>query len=72
MDWSNTRFAVAYMIEDDLDSDAYEKLLFHIKDAGVRIYGKGLHGRHNDNTPGIVGWFMNQYREIIRNDFDRE
>lgn len=71
-DWSGTRFAVAYMIEDDLDSDAYEKLLSHIKDAGVRIYGKGLHGRHNDNTPGIVGWFMNQYREIIRNDFDRE
>ena len=70
-DWSNTRFAVAYMIEDDLDSAAYETLLFHIKDAGVRIYGKGLHGRHNDNTPGIVGWFVNQYREIIRNDFDR-
>ncbi len=70
-DWSNTRFAVAYMIEDDMDGDAYETLLFHIKDAGVRIYGKGLHGRHNDNTPGIVGWFVNQYREIIRNDFDR-
>lgn len=71
-DWSNTRFAVAYMIEDDLDSDAYENLLTHIKDAGVRIYGKGLHGRHNDNTPGIVGWFVNQYYEIMRNDFDRE
>ena len=70
-DWGGTRFAVAYMIEDDLDGDAYEKLLFHIKDAGVRIYGKGLHGRHNDNTRGIVGWFVNQYYEIIRNNFDR-
>ena len=70
-DWSGTRFAVAYMIEDDLDGDAYEKLLFHIKDAGARIYGKGLHGRHNDNTPGIVGWFVNQYYEIMRNNFDR-
>lgn len=69
-DWSGTRFAVAYMIEDDLDGDAYEKLLIHIKDAGVSIYGKGLHGRHNDNTRGIVGWFVNQYHEIIRKDFD--
>lgn len=70
-DWSHTRFAVAYMIEDDLDGDAYEKLLSHIKDAGARIYGKGLHGRHNDDTPGIVGWFVNQYYEIMRNNFDR-
>lgn len=69
-DWSDTRFAIAYMIEDDLDGDAYEKLLFHLKDAGVRIYGKGLHGRHNDNTRGIVDWFVNQYHEIIRNEFD--
>lgn len=70
-DWSGTRFAAAYMIEDDLDGNAYEYLQTHIKDAGVRIYGKGLHGRHNDNTPGIVGWFVNQYRAIIWNDFDR-
>ncbi|WP_300815473.1 accessory Sec system protein Asp2 [uncultured Acetatifactor sp.] len=70
-DWSGTRFAVAYMVEDDYDSTAYEQLQSHLKDAGARIYGKGLHGRHNDNTSGIVGWFQNQYREIIKNDFDR-
>lgn len=70
-DWSGTRFAAAYMIEDELDENAYVYLQTHIKDAGVRIYGKGLHGRHNDNTPGIVGWFVNQYRAIIWNDFDR-
>lgn len=70
-DWSQTRFAVAYMIEDDLDGNAYENLQSHLKDAGARIYGKGLHGRHNDNTQGIVNWFVNQYREIIQNDFDR-
>lgn len=70
-DWSGTRFAAAYMIEDDLDGNAYEYLQNHIRDAGVRIYGKGLHGRHNDNTPGIVDWFVNQYRAIIWNDFDR-
>lgn len=70
-DWSGTKFAVAYMIEDDLDGNAYENLQSHIKDAGARIYGKGLHGRHNDNTSGIVNWFVSQYRGIIRNDFDR-
>lgn len=70
-DWSGTRFVVAYMIEDDYDGTAYENLQFHLKDAGARIYGKGLHGRHNDNTSGIVNWFVNQYRTIIENDFDK-
>lgn len=70
-DWSGTRFAVAYMIEDDLDGNAYENLQSHLKDAGARIYGKGLHGRHNDDTPGIVNWFLSQYRSIIEKDFDR-
>lgn len=68
-DWSKTRIAAAYMIEDDLDGNAYENLQYHLKDAGVRIYGKGLHGRHNDNTSGIVKWFLGQYQEIIENDF---
>ena len=70
-DWSKTRFAVAYMIEDEMDENAYENLQFHLKDAGVRIYGKGLHGRHNDNTPGIVQWFKNQHQDIIENDFNK-
>lgn len=70
-DWSNTRFAVAYMIEDDYDKNAYERLQSHLKGAsGARIYGKGLHGRHNDNTSGIVNWFVNQYRGIIEDSFD--
>lgn len=70
-DWSKTRFAVAYMIEDEFDENAYKNLQSHLKDAGARIYGKGLHGRHNDNTSGIVKWFVSQYREIIENDFDK-
>ncbi len=69
-DWSGTRFAVAYMIEDELDGNAYENLQSHLKDAGARIYGKGLHGRHNDDTRGVVRWFASQYREIIARDFD--
>lgn len=68
-DFSKTRFAVAYMIEDDYDKTAYEKLQSHLLNASVKVYGKGLHGRHNDNTPGIVEWFLNQYREMVEKDF---
>lgn len=60
-DWSGTVFVVSYMIEDDYDRTAYETLQTHLKDAGVRIYGKGLHGRHNDNSAGIINWFLRQY-----------
>lgn len=71
-DWSKTRFAAAYMIEDDLDGNAYENLKDHLSAGNTWIYGKGLHGRHNDDTYGIVSWFQNQYREIIRKDFDEK
>ena len=68
-DWSGTQFAVAYMIEDDYDNRAYELLQTHLKGAGVKLYGKGLHGRHNDDSRGIVSWFVNQYKRILRDDF---
>ena len=71
-DWGKTKFAVAYMIEDDYDGTAYRQLLEHLVSDGVTVYGKGLHGRHNDDTPGIVGWFKNQYDSIMRNDFGRK
>lgn len=68
--WSGTRFVVAYMIEDDYDRTAYENLQSHLKNSNVQIYGKGIHGRHNDNTSGIVNWFVNQYQRILRDRFD--
>ena len=70
-DWRRSKFAVAYMIEDDYDTDAYETLLSHLSSGGVQAYGKGLHGRHNDNTSGIVDWFVNQYKKILQEDFGR-
>lgn len=69
VDWSGTQFAVAYMIEDDYDNKAYEMLQSHLRGAGAKIYGKGLHGRHNDDSRGIVSWFVNQYHRILREDF---
>ena len=70
-DWGNTKFAVSYMLEDDYDRDAYQMLISHMQSEGVEIYGKGLHGRHNDNTNGIVSWFLDQYRRILDEDFGR-
>ena len=70
-DWGKSKFAVAYMIEDDYDPDAYATMLSCLGSDGVQAYGKGLHGRHNDNTPGIINWFLSQYNKILREDFGR-
>ncbi len=70
-DWSRTKFIVSYMIEDDYDFGAYKTLISHLRSEGVQVYGKGLHGRHNDNTRGIVGWFTDQYERVLQEDFER-
>lgn len=70
--FSNTKFAIAYMIEDDYDSTAYNDIISHLYSYGVEVFGKGLHGRHNDETGQIVDWFSRQHREMLRTDFKRE
>lgn len=70
-DWSQTKFIVSYMLEDDYDMTAYDRLISHIDDIGVEIIGKGVHGRHNDDTYSIVAWFKNQYDGILKSDFGR-
>lgn len=70
-DWSQTKFIVSYMLEDDYDMTAYDRLISHIDDVGVEIIGKGIHGRHNDDTYSIVAWFKNQYDGILKSDFGR-
>jgi len=70
-EWTDSKLIVAYMIEDDYDSKAYNNLISHTKSDGVQIYGKGLHGRHNDATGGIVAWFKTQYNKVLKEDFSR-
>ncbi len=70
-DWSQTKFIVSYMLEDDYDMTAYDRLISHIDDIGVEIIGKGVHGRHNDDTYSIVAWFKNQYEGLLKSDFGR-
>lgn len=70
-DWGKSKFIVSYMIEDDYDGTAYNQLISHVKSDGVQVYGKGIHGRHNDATGPIAGWFKSQYDKILREDFGR-
>lgn len=70
-DFSETKFVVAYMIEDDYDATAYKRMIEHLKSSGVTIYGKGLHGRHNDDTNGIVYWFSDRYKHVLWEDYKR-
>ena len=70
-DWSQTKFIISYMLEDDYDMTAYNRLISHIDDVGVEVIGKGIHGRHNDDTYSIVAWFKNQYDDILKSDFNR-
>ena len=70
-DFSRTKFIIAYMYEDDYDDTAYDNILSELNSFGVQVYGKGLHGRHNDNSAGIRAWFKGQYQRVLMDDFDR-
>lgn len=70
-DWGGSKFIVSYMIEDDYDSTAYDTLISHLKEDGVQVYGKGIHGRHNDATGAIVSWFSSQFEKVLYEDFGR-
>lgn len=58
------------MKQDDYDRHAFTDLCAHTKGKDVMIYGKGIEGRHNDNTSAIVKWFISQYQYILKEDFE--
>lgn len=70
-DFSDTRFAISYMKEDDYDLTGYEDLVNHLSGKEVTIYGKGMTGRHNDNTNGVVEWFRSRYVRVFMDAFNR-
>lgn len=70
-DFSHTKLIISYMYEDDYDDTAYDKILSELNSFGVQVYGKGLHGRHNDNSAGIGAWFKSQYNRVLQDDFER-
>ncbi|WP_022768322.1 accessory Sec system protein Asp2 [Butyrivibrio sp. NC2007] len=71
-DFSNTRFAISYMREDDYDLTGYEDLVNHLSSKEITIYGKGMTGRHNDNTAGVVEWFRSRYVRVFKDSFNRD
>lgn len=66
-----TQFVIAYMQDDDYDDKAYGKILEHLVDKGGRVIGKGIAGRHNDNSAAINQWFINHYRRVLDENFNR-
>ena len=71
-DFSDTRFAISYMKEDDYDLTGYEDLVRHLSEREITIYGKGMTGRHNDNTSGVVEWFRSRYDRVFKDAFNRD
>lgn len=70
-DWSQTKFIISYLYEDDYDPDGYPSILLHLKSSGVEVYGKGSHGRHTDNSANVMAWFKSQYNNLLHDDFSR-
>lgn len=71
-DFSNTKFIIAYMKDDDYDSTAFQKILDYTRDTTATIIGKGWAGRHGDGGSGPVLWFLRQYYNVLKNDFGRK
>lgn len=71
-DWGESKIIASYMIEDDYDNSAYPELLSHLRSDGVQLYGKGFHGRHNDDSAGVVKWFTSRLKQILTEDFQRK
>lgn len=70
-DFESTKIIVGYMIEDDYDGTAYDKILSNLNSGMIQVYGKGFHGRHNDDTRSVITWLMDQYKRMIYLDFER-
>ena len=59
------------MKDDDYDDRAYGEILEHLAEKESRVIGKGIAGRHNDNSSAINQWFINHYRRVLDDNFNR-
>lgn len=60
----NTTIYAAYMKEDDYDPKAFYNLT-HKAEEIEKVIGHGYTGRHNDNSPAIVKWFLTEYQHVM-------
>ena len=52
------------MKEDDYDPNAFYNLTHKAKKI-EKVIGHGYTGRHNDNSPAIVRWFLTEYSHVL-------
>ena len=60
----NTTIYAAYMKEDDYDPKAFYNLT-HKAEKIEKVIGHGYTGRHNDDSPSIVRWFLTEYQHVL-------
>lgn len=70
-DITQTNFSIAYMENDDYDPTAFEKLSRHLITRARRLVSYSLPGRHNDDSAGMLQWFLTRYRQVLQHDFGR-
>ena len=70
-DLAKTNFSIAYMENDDYDPNAFEDLSSHLMTKANRLVSYSLPGRHNDDSLGMLQWFLTRYRQILEHDFGR-
>ncbi|MCL1899328.1 MAG: accessory Sec system protein Asp2 [Promicromonosporaceae bacterium] len=61
----HTKVLLAYMLQDDYDDQAYHTLLTSQAGKPTEVVARGYQGRHNDDSPSIVAWFVGQYQRVI-------
>lgn len=70
-DLTKTNFSIAYMENDDYDPTAFADLSRHLLNQANRLNSYSLPGRHNDDSAGMLQWFLMRYRQILQHDFGR-
>ena len=70
-DLAKTNFSIAYMENDDYDPTAFADLSRHLLTRANRLNSYSLPGRHNDDSAGMLQWFLIRYRQILQHDFER-
>lgn len=70
--YSETEFIISYMKNDDYDGNAYPKITQLLSTREGTVIGKGIPGRHNDNSQAINQWFINQYKRVLNEKFNRK
>ncbi|MDT2887981.1 accessory Sec system protein Asp2 [Lactococcus lactis] len=70
--FSNTIFIISYMKNDDYDLNAYKDIITSLSSKNSIVIGKGIPGRHNDNSQAINEWFISQYRRILVEEYGRK